>query len=239
LTQFFNKVGYTVTQLGWKNDVYQLAKIDQEHYSEGGNEICLYSKISQVHRIYLKARNALQTEQERLARYQQYNDEITVIREEHIKNIKVNLQSAVKADWLIFKKINANTISWFNREENLKYKSAIIFVLNICFLVSIVEIYNKIEMQEAVILGLKVLGKISAYAWVGFALFIFLQMVYHNLSILSGLKSIGSMLSWILGGCKFDETVETKFDTPHFIGRYNKEDDKHGNFEELITRSSS
>jgi len=94
-------------------------------------------------------------------------------------------------------------------------------------------------MQEAVILGLKVLGKISAYAWVGFALFIFLQMVYHNLSILSGLKSIGSMLSWILGGCKFDETVETKFDTPHFIGRYNKEDDKHGNFEELITRSSS
>jgi len=214
LTQFFNKVGYTVTQLGWKNDVYQLAKTDQEVYSEGGNEICLYSKISKVHRLYLKDRDALQMEQERLARYQRYNDEITVIREEHIKNIKVNLQSAAKADWLIFKEINANTISWFNREENLQYKSAIILVLNICFLWSIIGIYNKIEMQEAVILGLKVLEKVSSIDWVGFVLFIILQMVYYNLSILSGLKSMGSMLAWILSGCKFDERVETKFDTP-------------------------
>eukprot|EP00495_Collosphaeridae_sp_1-RS-2012_P008976 TRINITY_DN901_c0_g1_i4.p1 TRINITY_DN901_c0_g1~~TRINITY_DN901_c0_g1_i4.p1 ORF type:complete len:559 (-),score=18.79 TRINITY_DN901_c0_g1_i4:211-1794(-) len=188
LTQFFNRVGYTVTQLGWQNDVYQLAKTGQEVYSEGGNEICLYSKISKVHTVYLKDRDALQTEQERLARYQQYNDEITVIREDHIKNIKVNLESAAKADWLIFREIHTKTMSWFNREENLKYKSAIVFVLNICFLVSVYGIYNKIEMQEAVILGLKVLGKVSSYAWVGFGLFIFLEMVYHNQSILSGLK---------------------------------------------------
>merc|ERR1719193_1031243 len=216
LTQFFTRMGYTVTQLGWKNDVYQLSKSDQEVYWEGGNELSLYSKISLAHKIYLKHQDCLETEHNRFTRYQQYNDEITDIREEHINNIKVNLKSAVKADWLIFKEKNANTISWFNREENLMHKSAIIFVLNICFLVSIVGIYNKIEMQEAVILGLKVLGKISAYAWVSFGLFIFLEMVYYYLSILAGLKSIGSMLSWILGGCKFDETVETKFETHQF-----------------------
>jgi len=216
LTQFFNKVGYTVTQLGWKNDVYQLARTDQEVYSEVGNELCLYSKISKVHRVYLEDRDSLQTEQARLARYQQYNDDITAIREEHIKNIEASLESAAKADWLIFKKVNADTMSWFNREENLKYKSAIIFVLNICFLVSVVGIYNEIEMQEAVIQGFKVLLDVKPWAWVGFFTFIGLQIVYHNLSILSGLKSMGSMFTWILAGCKFNETVETKFETPHW-----------------------
>jgi len=214
LTQFFNRVGYTVTQLGWKNDVYQLAKTDQEVYSKGGNELCLYSKISKIHTVYLKDRDSLETEQDRLARYQEYNDEITTIREEHIQNIKINLESATKADWLIFKEINADTMSWFNREENLKWKIAIIFVLDICFLVSIYGIYNEIEMQEAVVKGLKLVCKIRPWAWVGFFLFIFLQIVYHNVSILSGLKSMGSMFRWILAGCKFDKRVETKFDTP-------------------------
>jgi len=216
LTQFFNRVGYTVTRSGWKNDVYQLAKTDQEIYSGDGNKNCLYSKIVKLHKVYIKDRDTLQTEQERLARYQRYNDEITVIREDHINNIKGNLESAAEAGWLIFKEIRVNTVSCFNKEENLKYKSAIIFVLNICFLVSVVGIYNEIEMQEAVILGIKVLNKVSTYAWVSFGLFIFLQMVYHNLSIVSGLKSTGSMIAWILGGCKFTETVETKFDTPQW-----------------------
>jgi len=216
LIQFFTRVGYTVTQLGWKNDVYQLSKSDQKVYYKGGNELSLYSKISRAKMIYLKHHDALRMEQERLARYQQYNDEITFIREEHINNIKVNLGSAVKADWLILKEINTKTISWFNRRENLNYKGAIIFFLNICFLVSFWRIYDNIEMQEAVIQGLKILGKISAYAWVSFGLFIFLEMVYHNLSILEGLQSMGSMFAWILSGCKFDERVETKFDTHQF-----------------------
>jgi len=213
LTQFFHKVGYTVTQLGWKNDVYQLVKTDQEIYSEDGNEQCLYSKIAKVHVLYLKDRDALQTEQERLTRYQQYNDEITVIREEHIKNLKPNLESGLNSKWLIFKEIQSNTMSWFDKEENIMWKTAIIIVLNLCFLISIIGIYNKIEMQESVVKGVKVLKKVSDYAWVGFGVFIFLQMVYHALSILSGLRSMGSMFRWLIGGCKFDKTVETKFET--------------------------
>lgn len=227
LTQFFNRVGYSVTQLGWKNDVYQLARTDQEVYSGDGNQVCLYSKISKIHTVYLKDRDSLETEQERLARYQEYNDDITAIREEHIKNIEGNLESAKNAEWLIFEEIKVTTISWFDKEENLKWKIALIFVLNICFLVSVYGIYNQIEMQAAVIQGLKILKEIRHYAWVCFGLFIFLQIVYHNLSILSGLKSMGSMFAWISLGCIFDKRVETKFDTPDW------EDEEDDNMKQM------
>jgi len=72
-------------------------------------------------------------------------------------------------------------------------------------------------MQEAVRDGLKVLYKIKAYAWGGFIVFIVLELVYFHVQILAGLKSLGSNMSALLsGGCKFDESLETRFDTPQW-----------------------
>jgi len=72
-------------------------------------------------------------------------------------------------------------------------------------------------MQEAVRDGLKVLYQIKTYAWAGFILFIVLELVYFHVQILSVCKSLCSNMSALLsGGCKFDESVETRFDTPQW-----------------------
>jgi len=110
LTQFFNRTGYTATQTGWKNDVYQLAKTDQELYSDG-NKNCLYSKIAEVHKVYLKDREALETEEKRLGRYQQYTDEINVIREDHIEHLTLNLEPGLDAKWLVYNKPDESSLS--------------------------------------------------------------------------------------------------------------------------------
>jgi len=98
LTQFFNRTGYTPTKTGWKNDVYQLAKTDQEIFDGCGNDQCLYAKISEVHKLYLKEREALTTEEKRLARYQIYQEDISNIREEHIVKLKKTFEFGKKAE---------------------------------------------------------------------------------------------------------------------------------------------
>jgi len=94
---------------------------------------------------------------------------------------------------------------------------AIIGVLLVCWWGSIIGIYNKIYLQEAVSKGLRVLDLVQWYAWFAFFLFIALEMVYCYAQILSGLKSAGSTFGWLFGGCKFDAAVETRFDTPQWV----------------------
>merc|ERR1719397_438690 len=103
LIQFFNKTGYTPTKEGWVNDVYQLAKTDQEIYEDCGSDRCLYAKISEVHKLYLKERETLVVESERLNRYQKYQEDISRIREEHIAAIQKTFEFGEKANWLIYK----------------------------------------------------------------------------------------------------------------------------------------
>jgi len=98
MTQYFNREGYTATQTGWKNDVYQLAKTKQEIYESTGNEECLYKKISEVHLDYLEERETIVTEAGRIARYQQYNEEVSAIRKNHILNLKLILKNGEDAD---------------------------------------------------------------------------------------------------------------------------------------------
>lgn len=69
-------------------------------------------------------------------------------------------------------------------------------------------------MQEAVSQGLSVLDKIQPYAWLAFTLFIILDMVYFHVQIVAGVRSIGSIVRWACGGCMFDPTLESRFDTP-------------------------
>jgi len=98
MTQYFNRVGYTATRTGWENDVYQLAKTNQEVYESKGNEECLYKKISDVHINYLEERETINTEKGRIARYQQYNEEVANIRKNHILKLKVILTKGENAD---------------------------------------------------------------------------------------------------------------------------------------------
>jgi len=214
LTQFFTRTGYTPTKAGWKNDVYQLAKTDHEIFTDCGNDQSLYAKISEVHLLYLDERKDLLNEEERLARYQTYNDDIGRIREEHIEILMKTFEFGEKAEWLIYKAPPKVTLGWFDRKENILWKTVIVSILVICFLVSIIGIYNKISMQMAVKNGIRVLHEIKAYAWCGFTLFIVLEVLYCHAQIISGLKSIGSIFGWCCSGCYFEKEIETRFDTP-------------------------
>jgi len=98
MTQYFNRLGYTATQTGWKNDVYQLAKTNQVVYESKGNEECLYKKVSDVHLDYLEQREGILTEAGRIARYQRYNEEVADIRQNHILRLKAILTKAEIAD---------------------------------------------------------------------------------------------------------------------------------------------
>jgi len=196
--------------------VYQLAQTEHEVYEGNGNSECLFTKINRVHTLYLKEREAMKTETERLSRYQEYQHEILRIRAEHIVKLNALFKYMEESEWLIYVPPREAIEGWFNRDENLRSKMVIIFILVICFWVTIIGIYNKIYMREAVIEGVRVLDKIRMYAWLCFVLFILLELVYLHAHILSGLKSIGSMCGWLFGGCNFDARIETKFDTPHW-----------------------
>lgn len=214
LTQLFTQTGYIATQLGWENDVYQLVRCNQEIYQEDGNEECLYAKMVKVHKLYLRERNALQTEAARIERYQEYNDEVSMIREWHTLNLNRVLEAAVNAEWLIYKAPKKTKEGWFEKKENITYKKVVIGLLVVCYWVSIIGIWNKIYMKDAVSQGLKVLENITIWAWAGFFMFIVLELVYYHVQIFSGLKSLGSTYGWLYGGCKFNHAIETKFDTP-------------------------
>lgn len=216
MTQFFNKTGYTSTKTGWKNDVYQLATTKQEIYDGNGNDICLYTRIFDIHKLYVKERETLSTEEERLTRYQTYQEDILRIREEHILKLRLVFEFAVKNEWLIYKEPSQALEPWFNREENLRWKILVTSALLLCYWVSITGIYNKITMQEAVSQGLQVLDGIQGYAWFCFISFIVLEVVYFHSQIITILKSMGSMCGWLFGGCDFDMRIETRFDTPHW-----------------------
>jgi len=216
LTQLFTQMGYIATQLGWENDVYQLGNHNQDIYKEDGNEECLYAKIFKVHKSYLWERNALQNEAARIERYHKYNEEVAMIREWHILNLNRVLEAAVNAEWLIFKAPVKTKEGWFEKEKNITYKKLIIFLLVICYWVSIIGVWNKIYMKDAVSKGLQVLDKITTWAWIGFYMFIVLEIIYYHVQIVSGLKSLGATSGWIFGGCKFNVAIETKLDTPNW-----------------------
>jgi len=133
MTQYFNRDGYTVTQTGWKNDVYQLATTSQKIYESNGNEECLYKKISDVHIQYLEERDTVVTEAGRIARYQQYNEEVSLIRKNHILKLRSILTHGENVEWVFYKQPVKSIKGWFDRERNINAKKMIIFVLNICF----------------------------------------------------------------------------------------------------------
>jgi len=214
LSQFFNRAGYTVTQTGWIKDVYQLAKVGQDEFCGNGNIKCLYAKVSKVHNLFLEQREILQTESERVARYQCYQDDISHIREQHIAMLKDTLDASMESEWLTYQNPVKVTVGWFRREENIKYRMTITFLLVCCWWVSIIGIYNKITLQESVSMGLNVLDQIDMRAWIGFFLFIILELVYFHDKILSGIKSMGLMFVWVCRGCRFNAAMETRFDTP-------------------------
>jgi hypothetical protein len=90
----------------------------------------------------------------------------------------------------------------------------IVSVLVLCYWASIIGIWNEIYLQEAVKQGLSVLDKIQPHAWFAFVLFIILELVYFHVQVVALVKSIASTFVWALEGCKFDTTLQSRFDTP-------------------------
>lgn len=140
LIQLFYRTGYSATQLGWSFDVYQLAKSGQEKYVKEGNTLSLYTKIHNVHMSYLDQRDNLDTEADRLARYQQYQEEIANIREKHIVKVHDILEFGIEAGWLVYKKPEPKEEGWFDKEGNLGWKKLMISVLVCCYWASIIGI---------------------------------------------------------------------------------------------------
>jgi len=104
------------------------------------NVECLYEKISRAHTSFLKDRVDLKTETARLERYEAYNYEISIIREDHIRGLSRLLQYALNEEWLRFKMPFPNHPGWFDREGHLTHKKIIICMLMICFWISIIGI---------------------------------------------------------------------------------------------------
>merc|ERR1719150_863732 len=104
MTQYFNKQGYTATQKGWANDLYQLGSLNQAGMLDSGaaNDRCLYDKVYVQHMSYLHDRSKLVTEQERLGRYDVYQQALGVIREQHITRLLDKLKWCMEHGWLIY-----------------------------------------------------------------------------------------------------------------------------------------
>jgi len=136
------------------------------------------------------------------------------MREEHNLELYKILELAIKAGWLVYKNPAVKEEIWFNKKGRLLWKKIIISVLVCCFWGSMIGIYNEIYIQKAVSQGLRVLNAVQPYGWFSFGLFIILEAVYFHLQILAKIKSMGSIVRWALRGCKFDSTIETRFDTP-------------------------
>jgi len=148
--------------------------------------------------------------------YQLYQADILDIRKQHNLELYTILELAIKARYLVYKKPTVRKDVWFNKKGRLMWKKIIISVLVCCFWGSIIGIYNEIYIQKAVSQGLRVLNVVQPFAWCAFGLFILLEAVYFHLQILAAIKSMGSTVRWAFGGCKFDSTLETRFDTPSY-----------------------
>jgi len=219
VTQTLTRAGYTPTKTGWLNDVYQLASVNKKVHCDGRiNEVCLFDKINKAHSSYLADRVHQKNETLRLARYEAYNNEISTIREEHIRGLSGLLQYALTEEWLRFKKPTPGKLGYFDREGRLTHKKIIIGLLMFCYWVSIYGIYNQVYMRDAVSMGLKVLDRIKLYAWLAFVAFIVLEIFYFHTKIFSGILSVGSTLMWLSQGCNIDTSIETRFDTPSWDG---------------------
>jgi len=219
VTQTLTRAGYTPTKTGWLNDVYQLASVNKEVACDvRTNEVCLFEKINKAHVSYLTDRVHLKNETLRLARYETYNNEISTIREKHIRQLSGLLEYALTEEWLRFKKPTPGKLGYFDREGRLTHKKIIIGLLMFCYWVSIYGIYNQVYMQDAVSMGLKVLDRIKLYAWLAFVSFIVLEIFYFHTKIVSGILSLGSTLMWLSKGCSIDTSIETRFDTPVWDG---------------------
>lgn len=97
-------MGYAVTQLGWSNDVYQLGRVGHKEYGDEGNLESLYTKVHKARQLYLHQKEGLQAREHRLACYQQYQSEISLIRETHASLLHKTLEFGIEAGWLIYKK---------------------------------------------------------------------------------------------------------------------------------------
>lgn len=213
--QTLTQSGYTPTKTGWKNDVYQLTNIKNNVPSHPNmNKASLFEKINVAHSSYLREKVQVKNETERLERYENYNNEISKIRDAHIRGLSSLLQFSLNEEWLRFMMPTPRHKGWFDLEGHLKYKKIIISLLMFCFWVSIYGIYNQVYMRDAVSMGLKVLDRIKLYAWMAFAAFIILEIVYFHTKIFAGMLTTGSTLIWLAKGCICDTSIESRFDTP-------------------------
>jgi len=214
-TQQLNKLGYSATKLGWKNDVYQLAKVGQTEYeSRKPNKECLYNKIVGVHETFLEKRAHIQVESKRVSLYEKYCIDILKIRTDHIVGLTDVMGTAVEVGWVSYTPIKDEVTGWFDLPGRGCQKKVVTLLLVICYWTSIYGIYNQVYMQEAVRQGVKVLDKIQPYAWVASAGFIVLEIVYFHIQICAMFKKAGSLFVWICGCCKTNPSIETRFDTP-------------------------
>lgn len=227
VVQKLHQKGFTPTQKGWVEDLYEIGKlsVQGDDVNASVNEIPLWDKIEVSHNKYLTARDKCEEEVARMECYEVYTGEVVAIRENHMRKLLPKCERMVKAGeddpenaFLVYADPPETTVGFFDEPGRLVAKGIVCFGLVMCFWASISLIWWKVSMQEAVKNGLKVLNHVTVAGWVAFAMFMALEFVYYHREIIENSGKLSNILVWTCMGCKGDDRKETLFDMhPEYV----------------------
>jgi len=218
----FMKIGYIPTKKGWKEDVYELAK------SEDDNREPYFVRACQLQRMWLEKRKRCEnagkiTEENEKFKWQQwiplrYKDHLTYLlrkmknmEDEEPKKFGELFKTKRKED-LIRKRGLWDDAHKNKRKQVIQVTLASILVIS--FYICMLGFYISLELEVAVSEGLDVLSKIQWYYWVAAVLFIVCSCVYYWDYLTKSLVGTFTGLLYLIKCCPTDQEVETGFLTP-------------------------
>ena len=124
--QFYKAKGYSPTQDGFKNDVFNL-------YSKA-NDKCgtvLFELVAPLHKTYIEARNAVRDPEKKLQVFDDYRTQIANVRDRHYSNFENTIEEALDKQWLLYEEIVPSKPGYFelsDMETELPYFKKVFYV---------------------------------------------------------------------------------------------------------------
>ena len=221
--QFFRSCGYSPTQIGWTNDVFNLTKINKKYIDKF--DTVLYDLVAPLHFNYLKNRDNAKDSEERLKIFEKYRNQLTKTREIHYKNFEKVTDDYIKEGWLLYEQPKTSSSGFFKVGENdtedlpkwkIKLWIALCITATFAFWGSFYGVYMQSSLQSAVQQGINSLEKVTIFAWICCVIFLFVIIFVYHIEIINVLTNTLSTFKWICFGCKINQDTETKFYTPKY-----------------------
>jgi len=222
--QYFFKEGVKATKDGWKVDCFCLhEKGFSEHGERLGMKECLFDKIKPKHKAYMEEILATNTTvKKHKVTQKKYNHDRSAARKEHWQKLMsmyfkkqdgiLQTEKAYESFFVTFEPIpTKNDNSW----RKGKYQWFLVLAAIILGIYSYMVIGRKVETEEAVQEGMKVLEDVGFLQWFAFAVYNLIVLVYYNRLLIKNIKScyraIVSFLFCAWCGVSDDPKVETTF----------------------------